>query len=129
MKSVNIYSILIGYLFIFLGIGVLIEMNIKSGVIAKNAVVGLRFFYWVLNGLTFSHLVLLIPYQKMKDEAAKTKWMFFLVVNHFVICLIAIMVFALAFFEGDRIDGIIATCIYSIVFVFYSAILMWQSKK
>ncbi len=100
--------------------------------IAQNANIALlpfRFFYWSINGITFLHLALLIPYRRMEIESKKSNWIFFLSINHFILSLLAILIYALAFYERNTIDGLVAILIYIPLFIFFIAVLMQQSKN
>jgi hypothetical protein len=86
---------------------------------SKEMLLPFRFFYWSFNGITFLHLALLISYYKMKDENKKSSWIFFLCINQFLLSLVAIAVYALAFFKGNKQDGLIAVLIALPLFVFF----------
>lgn len=127
MKSAQLFSILLSYLFIFIGLGIVAEVTLLKQY--TTLVTPFRVFFWGLNILTFGHLVLLIPYQKMIDEGKKSRWIFFITINHFIVSLLVILIYGIWLFDGNRLDGILAVIMYSIIFVLFITIVMKVAKK
>jgi hypothetical protein len=127
LKSSQFFSLLIAYLIIFVGLGLVADHFL--GNFSEEILLPFRFFYWSFNGITFLHLALLISYYKMKDENKKSSWIFFLCINQFLLSLVAIAVYALAFFKGNKQDGLIAVLIALPLFVFFIAVLMKTAKE
>jgi hypothetical protein len=125
--SRKLFSLLISYCIIFVGLGILTDVLITKN--APSVLLPFRFFYWSINGITFLHLALLVPYRKMQIESKKTSWIFFLSINHFILSLLAILIYALVFYKRNELDGLVAILIYIPLFIFFIAVLMQQSKE
>ncbi|MEZ5001856.1 MAG: hypothetical protein R2730_02365 [Chitinophagales bacterium] len=129
MKSAGLYSILIAYTFIFIGLGILLEVLIKMNVHVAELKIPLRYFYWAMNGITLTHLLLLLFYKVERNEQKRSRLMFFSVINHFIVSLIAITLYAFLWWEGIQAEALISVVLYMITFVFFITVVLKESKK
>ncbi|MEZ5006743.1 MAG: hypothetical protein R2753_01190 [Chitinophagales bacterium] len=129
MRPNNLYTILISYSFIFIGLGIVLEAMLLNKESLELLRIPIRYFYWVFNFITFSHLLLLIFYKLEKDEQKRSRLMFFSVVNHFIVSLIAIGLYAFLWLRGSKEEALISVVFYLITFVFFISVVTVQAKK
>lgn len=125
MKSANFLKNLISYTFIFIGLGFVLEWQISVND-WSDFEIPLRYFYWAFNLITLAHLVFILLKIKENNQQKKTQAFFLAIVNHFIVCLIAIGLYGFVWMKQTKAEGTIAASIYAITFVFF--ILMADSQ-
>ncbi len=126
---IKLYSSLFSFAFIFIGLGIVLETILLQNPNFESIKIPMRYFYWVFNGITLAHLLLLVIYRKDKNENRRSRLFFFVVVSHFLTCLIALTLYAFIWLNGSKEEALISVSIYLITFVLFMAIMLWQGKK
>ena len=129
MRPNNLYTILISYSFIFIGLGIVLEVMLLNKESLEFLKISIRYFYWVFNFITLSHLLLLVFYKLEKDEQKRSRLMFFSVINHFIVSLIAIGLYAFLLLKGSKEEALISVVFYLITFVFFISVVTVEAKK